>query len=69
MGPQILPWNLLGAFFCPCWQRIPPPLWENMVQLGDAYKISPETTAWELPDDATQVPPSVDPTQVEQPLV
>eukprot|EP00957_Ditylum_brightwellii_P117797 8986817-Ditylum_brightwellii.AAC.1 len=40
-----------------------------MVRLGDAYKITPETTAWELLDNVAQVPPSVEPTQVEQLLV
>eukprot|EP00957_Ditylum_brightwellii_P128457 9797432-Ditylum_brightwellii.AAC.1 len=70
---------LVPSFLCPCWQhasgtqsknqaRNPPPLWENMVCLDDAYKEMQETTAWELPDDMPQVPPSMEPTQVEQPL-
>eukprot|EP00957_Ditylum_brightwellii_P096515 7350378-Ditylum_brightwellii.AAC.1 len=32
----------------------PPPLWEHMVHLGDAYMSTPETTVWELPDDVVQ---------------
>eukprot|EP00957_Ditylum_brightwellii_P117133 8933596-Ditylum_brightwellii.AAC.2 len=69
MGSQVLPWNLLGLFFCPCWQRTSPPLWEHMVCLGDAYMSTPETTSWELLDDISQVPPSVEPTGIEQPVV
>eukprot|EP00957_Ditylum_brightwellii_P210377 15364899-Ditylum_brightwellii.AAC.2 len=47
----------------------PPPLWEYMVRLGNAYMSTPETTVWELLDDVTQVPPSVEPICVEQLLV
>eukprot|EP00957_Ditylum_brightwellii_P096767 7369900-Ditylum_brightwellii.AAC.1 len=39
-----------------------------MVCLGDAYMSTPETTVWELPDAAAQVPPSVESTCIEQPL-